>query len=215
MIQVMYSMTYADTKILSEKTPGGKPSKNRTIEMNHQLLPTCDENGMEETWLSRVNTNVQMYILADKYGFDSLKSMAVEKLAWIIGLAQENPEDGIGQFIEKSILREVPLVYDCTLDTDRGLRNLLLDYVTTNWVRLSVAESLLDAIAQAPVFAVELITAYKPTTIYEGKCQRCYTSDKWTAERVRCICGNSETVLGGNRGKKHLTKRHIPGISPA
>ncbi|MCJ1470761.1 hypothetical protein MMC07_009408, partial [Pseudocyphellaria aurata] len=211
MIQAMYQLVYSDVKIFSGNEIGDNHSKDRHIEKHHQFLPAIDEVGLEETWVSHTNINVKMYILGDKYGCDAVKAQALQRVVWHVEMANENPTDCIGYFLETEILREIPLAYDGTGDTDRGLRDLLLEYVQDNWVRLSGTEGLLDMFAQTPVFALEMITAYKPTTLYNGECLRCHSRGKWTAVMVRCVCGFMESVLGGNKAPKRFTNNHYPG----
>ena len=189
----MYAFDYPEDKITAEQE--WRKVDESGLEHRYQaLIASADEIGTEEGWVSRVNTNVKMYNLADKFGFLVIKQVAQTRLGIDIEWAREH-----FSLVEFQLLKEIPLIYESTLDTDRGMRDLMLDYVAKDWVRLSLMDELLDAFAQAPVFAMEMVTAMNPTTMYKGTCRRCHTNrPRWTAERVRCICGCSETVTGGD-----------------
>lgn len=190
----MYGFDYPDDKILA-RPEGSKPGEKGLDDPYNQVMASADENGTEGSWTSRANTNVKMYAIADKYGFTWIKELAVIKVGFDVDYARES----YTQRVQSELLKEIPLVYDTTLDTDRGMRDAMLEYVKKDWVRLSETEELLDAFAQAPVFGIEMVTAMNPTTLYKGTCRACRTrTPKWTAERVRCICGRSESVAGGN-----------------
>ena len=193
-IRSLYAFDYPDKKILA-RPEGSNPGENGLDDPYHQIMASADENGTEESWISRVNTNVKMYAIADKYGLKTIKKIAQMKVELDIDFACGS----YSRHVEIELLKEIPLIYESTLDTDRGMRDRILDYVKKDWVRLSETEELLDAFSQAPVFGIEMVTAMNPTTLYKGTCRACHTrTPKWTAERVRCICGRSETVAGGN-----------------
>ena len=188
----------------------GGPRDDDMFDPLEKIMASSDENGTEENWISRTNTNVLMYNIADRYSLPWLKDMAQGKLRYACDLAHENlgqlikdefmmPDhegDCLGIRIENELLCEVPLIYDSTPSTDRGMRNLMLEYASKNWVRLSNLEKFLDVAAQAPAFVIEMVTWKKPTPTYRGRCRRCKISTKWLAESVRCVCGQSETVTG-------------------
>lgn len=175
-----------------------------------QIMTFSDEIGTEEVWISRVNTNIKMYALADKYSLKWLKDMALAKVQSACDLAHKHlggliERDllmpgfsgvNLGTRIEDELLEEIPNVYETTPDTDRGMRNVMIFYVEKNWVRLSKHDKLLDVFSETPRFGIEMVSAMKPTPLYKGTCRRCNTGKKWLAERVRCICGESETVIG-------------------
>lgn len=163
-----------------------------------RMMAVADELGTDEpTWISCAHTNVQMYALADKYDVPFLRQVALKNIQFAIDDAEKYRS--VRHQIEAELLGAIPLLYSTTLDTDRPLRDVLLEYVKTHWVRLSTTEELLDAFAQAPVFAVEMVTAANPKTPYEGKRRRwCCTCDKWTELCLRCICGSAEAVTGND-----------------
>lgn len=188
----------------------GGPRDDDMFDPLEKIMASSDENGTEESWISRTNTNVLMYNLADRYCLEWLKDMAQGKLRYACDLAHKNlgqliedgylmenhEGDGLGIRTENELLREVPLIYDSTPSTDRGMRNLMLEYGSKNWVRLSPLEKLKEVAVQAPAFIIEMVTWKNPTPTYRGRCRRCKTSKKWLAESVRCVCGQSETVTG-------------------
>lgn len=205
MIRALYGLDYPDNQIMGRA--GGNaharrmgslsPSKVDVDDPAFQIMACSDENGAETTWISRVNTNVKMYALGDQYGLASLQGLARTKVQFALDIAHQHGLDSpLGLRIESELLAELPLIYDSTCDTDRALRDLLLAHVHAHWLRLARSDALLLAISLAPIFAVELVAAASPTAMYSGKCRRCRTSDKWSALRVRCVCGNSETVTG-------------------
>ena len=131
-----------------------------------------------------------MYILADKYDVLGLRGIAEKKVHRLIKEAPNNQNPNF----EQELLKEIPLIYDNIPASERGLRNCVLDYVKSHWVRLSLSEDLKDVFSEAPEFGVELVTTMTQSYLYKGTCQRCRRRDKWTAERVRCLCGCAETV---------------------
>lgn len=156
-------------------------------------IPASDtEPEAEDTWISQANTNVQVYALAEKYEVPDLKKLAQDRIEQALMLAHKS----LGTSIEEEILSEIPFIYNTTPDSDRGLRNPVLEYVQKNWVRLSESRELKNVFVEAPMFGIELVTAMNQPCMYKGTCRRCGATDKWTAQRVRCLCGWAETVLG-------------------
>lgn len=216
MIRCMYDIDYPDRKIMArpeEIDPhavlvGSSADDHQSP--NDQIMASSDEIGTEESWISRVNTNVEMYALADKYRLTWLKDMAQTKVQSACDVAYKHlgqlierdylsPDYSgvnLGTRIENELLEEIPLVYESTPPTDRGMRNVMIGYVEKNWVRLSKRDKLVDVFSEAPRFGIEMVSAMNPTPLYKGTCRRCKTGKKWLAERVRCICGESETVIG-------------------
>lgn len=198
MILYIYTIEYPDTQIAppSPKSNSEDAWRYQTITNRQRAGPKpkkCDtpiETITEDTWTTAFNTNVRMYALAEKYDIKGLKKLAEKKLDTLIQEALKSQQTTL----EDALLAEISLIYESTPASDRGLRNCVLSYVKNNWVRLSQSEQLKDVISKAPEFAIELVTTMSQKDMYKGRCMRCWTHDRWTAERVRCLCGWAETV---------------------
>lgn len=201
LVRYLYTINYPDNQIV-ERPEGYDPraglvaGENPYNDPDHSIMAASDEVGTETSWTSRANTNAQMYRLGDIYQLPHLRQTAVLKVQYACSLSQTHMDTLFGLRLEAELLAVVPLVYGSTPDTDRGLRALLLAHVAANWNRLSVDDAFQDVIAETPRFAIDLVNSIRPTTLYKGTCRRCATKDTFTALRVRCVCGESETVLG-------------------
>lgn len=197
MILALYMIDYPDTQY-APIIPADDDWRNKIVPSNFfnpspkpQVPVDLIESITEGTWISSFNTNVRMYALADRYDVSGLKQVVEKRIKHLINAARYNQNTDFAH----ELLAEIPLIYETTPASDRGLRNCVLDYVKSHWVGLSASESIKAVISEAPEFALELITTMSQSYLYEGTCQRCHRTDKWTAERVRCLCGNAETVL--------------------
>lgn len=194
MIRVLYGLDYPDNQI-----PGRADGNVDVDDGESRIMASSDENATEESWISRANTNVKMYILGDEYELPGLKRLAHTKVESALDTAHQHLDSPLGLTLESELLAEIPLLYDWTLNIDRAMRDLLLAHVSAHWSRLATADSLLSAIADAPRFAVEMVAAASPGAMYIGACRRCGTRDRWTTIRVRCHCMNADTVPGAER----------------
>lgn len=200
-VRFLYTCNYPDNQIVErpegyDPRAGVEEDESPYSNPDHSIMAASDDVGTETSWTSRMNTNVQMYEVGSIYLLPHLKQTAELKVQTLTSRVQRQMDMAVVMRMEQELLREVPLLYDTSRDTDRGLRALILAHVATNWNRLSMEDEFQDVIAQTPLFAVELVNTIHPTTLYTGTCRRCGTRDIWTALLVRCVCGQPETVLG-------------------
>ena len=79
MIRFLYAFDYPDKKILA-RPEGSNAGASGPDNPDNQIMALADEIGTEESWTSRVNTNVKMYAIADKYGIEAIKKVAQMKV---------------------------------------------------------------------------------------------------------------------------------------
>lgn len=153
-------------------------------------------------WCSSIHTHAEMYVLADKFEMEGLKSLAkngfLAVMTWWMG--NDNNK------LMPSIHRLVSSVYTGIPESDSMLRKSLVRYVQAKWKILSGDPDIKIAIAENPDFAFDIIDSKplvviekaaveKPKPLYTGSCTFCGKySDKWKCCRVKCDCGRWEEI---------------------
>lgn len=139
----------------------------------------------EHQFRSILHTNAEMYILGEKYDLPALKKLALVKF--------DNAEkEMVSKAKRDHVLSLIPLVYTGTLDTDRGLRDRMVQYVTANAKELAKDSKIKSLITENPDFVLEVIgntVPPKAPTPYTRACRRCKATDKWKTDHVICSCG--------------------------
>lgn len=148
---------------------------------------------------SRIYNNTAMYGFAEKYDMQGLKKTAKSKFDDVLSqFSPFSPLKAPPDVLESKINRVanvISLVYSSTPESDRGLRDSILDFVQQYWKELSAVPDFNATIAQTPQFAVEII-GRKPLEVAKppcsGKCHRCSSTEKWKTDHVTCGCGWGE-----------------------
>lgn len=131
----------------------------------------------DHRFVSRLSTNAQMYVLADKFDMPFLKKLAKEKFDQALsGPSWEGKNS--------HVIQVIPLIYGSTMDSDRGLRDIIVSHVRKNFNDLFATPSF-STVVETPEFLLELAKKlFEPP--YQAVCKRCKSSDKWKADHVRC-----------------------------
>ena len=149
----------------------------------------------EECFVSELYTHVMMYAMGDEYDIKDLRKEALWKFDWAMKTLH-------GQRQFKSVLEVVPAIYATTLDSDRGLRDLVVAFGALNLQRIHHMPELKDAGTQAPDYMIEVLPEFFDVLRaqankywYTEECPRCY-SNYWKFDRVVCErCGTNEKLL--------------------
>ncbi|KAK3166703.1 hypothetical protein OEA41_009828 [Lepraria neglecta] len=88
--------------------------------------PSCSPEKEEATYMSKLSTYVQMYALGEKYGMEGLK----EEAAWRF---QENLKPLRLRSELPGMLEVVPAIYTTTPESDRGLRDHVVNICASGW----------------------------------------------------------------------------------
>ena len=149
----------------------------------------------EEFFVSELYTHVMMYAMGDEYDIKDLKKEAL----WNFDHAMKALH---GQRAFTSVLEVVPAIYATTLDSDRGLRDLVVAFGALNLQRIQDMPELMDAGTQAPEYMIEVLPRFFDVLRaqankywYTEECSKCY-SNYWKFDRIVCEqCGTNQTLL--------------------
>lgn len=131
-----------------------------------------------------------MFALAEKYEIEGLKTIA--RMKFTIGMKVWMAcKAGI-----PSISTLVSLVYTGTPESDRTLRDELVNYSQKKWELIDVVER--KAALHNPEFAFDMIDSkpvVPPPPVYERYCERCCVTSSWKPSSIRCtFCIRQEDV---------------------
>lgn len=154
--------------------------------------------GGEPLWISGLHTHTEMYVLADKYGLESLKECAKSSFLgkledWMeIDVASQPP----------SVHNLVSLVYNHTPESDRTLRDPFVIYVRKKWDTLSINPETKAALAESADFAFDVInskhsTVESPGSKHKGTCGHRLALEQSKSIRAACSYNWREHVGGG------------------
>jgi speckle-type POZ protein len=117
-------------------------------------------NGMSSMFF-----HAQVYGLADKYIIPSLKNCSMSKFGMAISSGWQL-DDFPSAIVE---------VYDSTPDTDRGLRDVIVEVATQNVKKLIKNSLFDDALREKPTFAADMVKALSSEVkhIEKAKCPNC------------------------------------------
>ncbi|CAI6311217.1 unnamed protein product [Periconia digitata] len=118
------------------------PMADQLAEDPFDLAPTKPEVDAEKPHLI---THAKVYAIAEKYGVTGLKSLAQKKFAQQIELHLDSDE----------LPEACQEAYESTVDTDRGLRNIVIQAFRTN-PALSLRKDVEMAVRETPGLAFEL-----------------------------------------------------------
>jgi hypothetical protein len=101
---------------------------------------------MEDLKTPTLLIHVRVYALADKYDICGLKKLAQQKFSSLVATEWDSP----------NFADAIVEVYDTTLDSDRGLRDLILQQIR---VRPMLAKwtSIIEVMQEMPSFADDLV----------------------------------------------------------
>ena len=144
--------------------------------------------------MSKLSTHVQMYALGEKYGMEGLK----EEAAWMF---QENLKALRLRSELPGMLEVVPAIYITTPESDRGLRDHVVNICARGWKFIKTVPEFEAIALQVSEFSfavllklgdrLEIKENEKP---YGKPCARCSSKEKWKIAKVRCECGRWEKV---------------------
>lgn len=149
-----------------------------------------DDEGEQLTALS---LHVEMYALGDKYDVPGLCKLASAKYrGWL--------EVG---WLPKDFLQTIGRIYETASDSNRELRDAVVDHVKLNIDKLRSDQedksSLTLMTQKIPEFALDLLQSYFDNTI-RGTCKECGDLDTFDLSKLKCRnCENDVNfVLGSN-----------------
>ena len=166
MVKYFYSLDYTED-LATELTMGG-------------IMKRHTEDRSE--YVSRLNINVVMYAMGDKYGIKSLKKLAENKFEAAHEAISGTPIEA------RELMVIIPTVYESTPETDRGLRDSVLSYASNAWSNISALPGFKDLFTRTPAFTTDLFSKVPKNIILE-QCSSCGCGDEWKAESIRCVCG--------------------------
>ena len=108
-------------------------------------------------YVSRLHLNAQMYSTGDKYDMPSLKEKAAEKFDATIREVHSHQKmnPGIGPSLVDEIMEAIPHIYSSTPDTDRRLRDRVVQVACHKRKEFKNHRGLHDLRAAAPEFFEE------------------------------------------------------------
>ena len=102
--------------------------------------------------------NVSMYSMGEKYGIYGLKGMASENFAAVLNSAERFVDGNWISNIDTGALRTATKrIYDSTPESDKGLRNHVLEYAKLHLKRLLPQEDFKAILAEIPEFSYQLL----------------------------------------------------------
>ena len=129
MVFYCYSMNYPDTNYLSEL---GDPSISRSLR------------------------NLQMLVLADKYGMFMLRSTAMSKFVDSMHSEYGDHESGRGSI--ENLISVASFVYSRMPWQSRAVRVVTCEIVKIHWAKLAVMPDLKALIREIPDFGIDMVT---------------------------------------------------------
>ncbi|KAK4694427.1 hypothetical protein P7C71_g3156, partial [Lecanoromycetidae sp. Uapishka_2] len=86
--------------------------------------------------MSKFHTNAGMYALGEKYGIESLKAAAKRKFETALAAGEPVSTTTLGHLIDA-----IPIIYETTPESDRGLRDLVADFARRHSKAISEGET--------------------------------------------------------------------------
>ncbi len=139
MIDYCYTMDYSDEK--AEKL-------------------SQSEESIEPSYISRAHTNIQVYILADKYDISGLKVLARTKFIAAAAtefsrcVSQNSPPN------MTHLMAIISLIHNSTSETDRCLREWIHAYIWIYWRRLIPEPEFHALIARNPELIINAVNGH-------------------------------------------------------
>lgn len=106
----------------------------------------------EESYISPLMTNIKMYTLGEKYEIQSLKKAAIKQFDMFLNSRSEEWEPEI-----EDIIKIISEVFESTPESDRGLRDPLIDFVAQSWPSLSFTPELKLKMIEVPELTFGII----------------------------------------------------------
>ena len=130
------------------------------------------QGDLETSHVSELYTHAQMYALADEYDIKDLKDEALWKFNQVL-VSKKGHSDEL-----QTVLETIPLIYSTTLDSDRGLRDIVVIYGATNLEQIKDFPEFKSAATQAPIYVVEVLPKFLKRIEQEGgrrePCRYCW-----------------------------------------
>lgn len=136
------SLDLPEGKIHSPKVRAKTPPLDSDSESGYDSLEEAEESTETE---SHLLLHTRVYALAEKYDIPSLKQLARRKFEMAMACYYDSPE--FAQAIEE--------VYCSTLDSDRGLRDIVLEAFKSH-PQLASTQDVFTVIRDTPSLALEL-----------------------------------------------------------
>jgi len=138
-------------------------------------------------WVSPIDTLARMYGLADKYILPELKTDIASRFLHRFSTSTFN-----------QILGVLPIVYESTPNSDRGLRDLCVKNGKALWISLSHSPSYSKwkETYGGPngKWMEDLLTSLVKPLPGPGRCEGCQRTDKWSVFEGICTCGRVESA---------------------
>jgi len=120
-----------------------------------------------------------MYSLGDKYDIPELRDLATAQLISTLN-DQKTPH--------KDLLEAIPFVYECTLEKDRKLRDVVVLFArfarADIFKNAALKSQLADVLRSTPEFSMDMLASLTTTPVIIG-CRSC-TSRKTLPETQQC-----------------------------
>ena len=132
----------------------------------------------DHPYVSALYTHVGMYQMGDKFGIPGLKQHALKR--FVEALEALEAKKCICKVVQE-MGAVIPLIYETTPQTDRGLRDLVLAWVQRNKNRLSVAPKFGKVMLETQDFYFELVFGNTkiPMNFFPAEtCRRCSSTEE-------------------------------------
>ena len=106
------------------------------------------EGVQEESFISEIHTHVMMYAMGDEYDLPDLKQEAWCNFENAMVLDREGA------------LELIPIIYTTTPDSDRGLRDLVVEMGRLNLNQIIDLPEFKNAVVQSPIYITEVLPLY-------------------------------------------------------
>ena len=108
----------------------------------------------ESSYLSELHTHAKMYAMGDQYDIRDLKAEALWKFKKAVA-AKKGHSDEISYLVEV-----IPTVYATTPDSDRGLRDAVVNFGVMNLERMKDHSKFKSAATRVPIYLIEVLPGF-------------------------------------------------------
>jgi len=124
-----------------------------------------------------------MYSLGDKYDIPNLRDLATTQLASALDDKTTPQED---------LLEAIPIVYECTLETDRRIRDVVVLSARARRAKIledtTLKTQLADVFRSAPGFSMDMLASLTTEPVLL-KCHSCVSKQSLDISEQCCGCG--------------------------
>ena len=126
--------------------------------LGRRPVSSADTDNIRELSSVLLACNASMYSMGEKYGVYGLKGIASENFAAVLQSAERYVDRNWISNIDTGALRTVTQrIYDSTPESDKGLRDHVLEYAKLHLKRLLPQEDFKAILAEVPEFSYQLL----------------------------------------------------------